>query len=107
MVPLGYFSSCLQQLGKCWPVLRGIFRFTGLLFTRITGTAILVVTVCLTEINLLQGTVSKINQRDMCSPERETQNELVGIENVGLCHCRALHLALFCWAFTICFFFFF
>lgn len=31
----------------------------------------------------LQGTVSKLNQSDMCSLERETQNELVGNENVG------------------------
>jgi hypothetical protein len=51
----------------------------------------------------LQGTVSKLNQSDMCSLERETQNELVGSENVGY---GALHLALFCWAFTNVFFFF-
>jgi hypothetical protein len=31
----------------------------------------------------LQGTVSKLNQSDMCSLERETQNELVDNENVG------------------------
>jgi hypothetical protein len=53
----------------------------------------------------LQGTVSKLNQRDMCSLERETQNELVGNKNVGFYHYGSLHLALFCWAFTNCFFF--
>jgi len=48
---LDFFLSCLQQLGKCWPISGCIFGFTGLMSTLITGAAILVVTVCLNQIN--------------------------------------------------------
>lgn len=57
--------------------------------------------------HLLQGTVSKLNQRDICSLERETLNEWAGNENVGFCDYGSLHLALFCWAYTNSFFSYF